>query len=89
MNPKQTQLALAVLFSINMMNFFDRQILGTVGEQIRKASGALHNFNVYAIGSFIVPLMVRYHEVAIKGVGLRQAMCDAATGAACGPVRNQ
>lgn len=28
--------ALAILFAINMMNFFDRQILGAVGEQIRK-----------------------------------------------------
>ena len=28
--------ALAVLFAINLMNFFDRQILGAVGEQIRR-----------------------------------------------------
>jgi MFS family permease len=32
----RTGLALAILFAINMMNFFDRQILGAVGEQIRK-----------------------------------------------------
>jgi predicted MFS family arabinose efflux permease len=31
-------------------------------------SGALHNFNMYALGSFIAPLVIRYH-----GVGLRQA----------------
>jgi MFS family permease len=31
-----TGVALAILFAINMMNFFDRQILGAVGEQIRK-----------------------------------------------------
>ena len=31
--------ALAVLFAINLMNFFDRQILGAVGEQIRKEWG--------------------------------------------------
>jgi hypothetical protein len=28
--------ALGVLFAINLMNFFDRQILGAVGEQIRR-----------------------------------------------------
>jgi len=28
--------ALAVLFAINLMNFFDRQILGAVGEEVRK-----------------------------------------------------
>jgi len=31
--------ALAVLFFINLMNFFDRQILGAVGEQIRREWG--------------------------------------------------
>lgn len=31
--------ALAVLFAINFMNFFDRQILGAVGEQIRREWG--------------------------------------------------
>jgi MFS family permease len=31
--------ALAVLFAINTMNFFDRQILGAVGEPIRKEFG--------------------------------------------------
>ena len=30
---------LAVLFAINLMNFFDRQILGAVGEQIRREWG--------------------------------------------------
>ncbi len=32
------------------------------------ASGALHNFNMYALGSFLAPMLMRYH-----GVGLRQA----------------
>jgi MFS family permease len=36
MSRKRAYFALAVLFAINMMNFFDRQILGAVGEQIRK-----------------------------------------------------
>ena len=31
--------ALAVLFAVNLMNFFDRQILGAVGEQIRREWG--------------------------------------------------
>ncbi len=31
--------ALAVLFAVNLMNFFDRQILGVVGEQIRREWG--------------------------------------------------
>ena len=33
------------------------------------ASGALHNFNMYAIGSFIAPLMIRYHQVDIAQAG--------------------
>jgi MFS family permease len=36
MNPMRAYFALAVLFAINMMNFFDRQLLGAVGEMIRK-----------------------------------------------------
>lgn len=31
--------ALGVLFAINLMNFFDRQILGAIGEQIRREWG--------------------------------------------------
>jgi predicted MFS family arabinose efflux permease len=31
-------------------------------------SGALHNFNMYALGAFLAPLLMRYH-----GAGLRQA----------------
>jgi predicted MFS family arabinose efflux permease len=31
--------ALTVLFAINLMNFFDRQILGAIGEQIRREWG--------------------------------------------------
>lgn len=33
-------------------------------------SGALHNFNMYAIGSFIAPLLIRYHKVDIAEAGL-------------------
>ena len=32
------------------------------------ASGALHNFNMYALGAFLVPFLVRFH-----GVGLAEA----------------
>jgi MFS family permease len=33
------------------------------------ASGALHNFNMYAIGSFLAPLMMRYHHTDIAQAG--------------------
>jgi MFS family permease len=33
------------------------------------ASGALHNFNMYAIGSFLAPLIMRYHKVDIAEAG--------------------
>lgn len=36
MSAKRASVALVVLFAINLMNFFDRQILGAVGEQIRQ-----------------------------------------------------
>src|SRR5437867_12855728 len=35
----QARFALWVLFTINVLNFFDRQILGAVGELIRKEWG--------------------------------------------------
>jgi len=36
MDRRKASFALVVLFAINTMNFYDRQILGVVGEQIRK-----------------------------------------------------
>jgi predicted MFS family arabinose efflux permease len=33
-------------------------------------SGALHNFNMYALGSFIAPLVIRYHGVDLRQAGL-------------------
>jgi MFS family permease len=33
------------------------------------ASGALHNFNMYAIGAFLAPLVMRYHHVDIAEAG--------------------
>jgi len=80
MNPKRAQLALAVLFAINMMNFFDRQILGAVGEQIRKewslsdtALGTLGTaFTlVYAIvGLPLGRLADKFSRTRILGVGV-------------------
>lgn len=34
------------------------------------ASGALHNFNMYALGSFLAPLMMRYHGADLRQAGL-------------------
>ena len=33
-------------------------------------SGALHNFNMYALGSFIAPLLMRYHGATLRQAGL-------------------
>jgi len=33
-------------------------------------SGALHNFNMYALGSFLAPLMMRYHGSDLREAGL-------------------
>ena len=34
------------------------------------ASGALHNFNMYAIGQFLSPFLIRFHGVNIRQAGL-------------------
>jgi len=34
------------------------------------ASGALHNFNMYAIAQFLSPFLIRFHHVTIKDAGL-------------------
>jgi MFS family permease len=33
-------------------------------------SGALHNFNMYAIGSFLTPYLMRFHTMSIRDAGL-------------------
>ncbi len=33
-------------------------------------SGALHNFNMYALGSFLAPLLMRYHRATLRQAGL-------------------
>jgi MFS family permease len=37
-------------------------------------SGALHNFNMYALGSFLAPLLMRYHGADLRGAGLMTMM---------------
>src|SRR6185436_9297194 len=32
-------------------------------------SGALHNFNMYALGAFLVPFLIRYHHVTLSSAG--------------------
>lgn len=34
------------------------------------ASGALHNFNMYALGSFLAPMLMRYHGANLRQAGL-------------------
>jgi MFS family permease len=33
-------------------------------------SGALHNFNMYALGSFLAPMLMRYHGATLREAGL-------------------
>lgn len=33
------------------------------------ASGALHNFNMYALGAFVSPFLVRYHHMSFSSAG--------------------
>jgi len=33
------------------------------------ASGALHNFNMYALGSFVAPFLVRFHHMTFQNAG--------------------
>jgi MFS family permease len=80
MKSNRTWFALAVLFSINMMNFFDRQILGTVGEQIRREWGlsdtALGTLGtaftiIYAIvGLPLGGLADKFSRTRILGIGV-------------------
>jgi len=38
------------------------------------ASGALHNFNMYAISSFLSPLLMRYHGLEVRQAGLASTL---------------
>ena len=57
----RTTFALAVLFAINAMNFFDRQILGAVAEPIRKEWGLSDS----AIGALGTAFTLLYAAVGI------------------------
>src|SRR5436190_20285384 len=80
MKSNRAWFALAVLFDIITMNFFDRQILGAVGEQIRKewalsdtALGTLGTaFTVvYAlIGLPLGGLADKFSRTRILGIGV-------------------
>lgn len=67
--------ALAVLFAINTLNFFDRQILGAVGEPIRKEFG-LNDASLGLLGTaftllyaFVgIPLGVLADKIGRKGI---------------------
>jgi MFS family permease len=37
------------------------------------ASGALHNFNMYAIGSFVTPLLMRHHQLDLAAASVNSA----------------
>ena len=80
MSGARTYYSLAVLFAINMMNFFDRQLLGALGEPIRKEWGlsdtALGTLGtaftiIYAIvGLPLGGLADRFNRTRILGAGV-------------------
>ncbi len=47
-----------------------RLVLGTPTMRWLIISGALHNFNMYAIGSFLTPYLMRYHGSDIRSANL-------------------
>jgi MFS family permease len=47
-----------------------RLVLGTPTMRWLIISGALHNFNMYAIGSFLTPYLMRYHGADIRAANL-------------------
>ncbi len=44
-------------------------------------SGALHNFNVYAINAFQTPFLQRYHELNLRNAALVSALVVGLVGA--------
>jgi MFS family permease len=46
-----------------------RLVLGTPTMLWVIASGALHNFNMYALGAFVAPFLVRYHKMPFQSAG--------------------
>jgi MFS family permease len=46
------------------------------------ASGALHNFNMYAIGSFLPAFLIRYHHASLQTAGFISGIVIGSVGAA-------
>src|SRR5260221_2426053 len=44
------------------------------------ASGALHNFNMYALGAFVSPFLVRFHHMSFSNAGWTAAAVDGFSG---------
>jgi MFS family permease len=45
------------------------------------ASGALHNFNMYAIGAFLPAFLIRYHHTSLQAAGFISAVVAGSVGA--------
>ncbi|HYN84382.1 MAG TPA: MFS transporter, partial [Pyrinomonadaceae bacterium] len=58
-----------------------RLVLGTPTMLWIIISGALHNFNMYAIGSFLTPFLMRYHGEDIRSANLVSMVVYGLTGA--------
>jgi MFS family permease len=43
-------------------------------------SGALHNFNMYTIGSFLAPYSIRFHSLSIRDAGLLSMVANGLAG---------
>ncbi|MBV9927800.1 MAG: MFS transporter [Acidobacteria bacterium] len=58
-----------------------RLVLGTPTMRWLILSGALHNFNMYAIGSFLTPFLMRYHGSDIRSANLVSMVAYGLSGA--------
>jgi predicted MFS family arabinose efflux permease len=58
-----------------------RLVLGTPTMRWLILSGALHNFNMYAIGSFITPFLMRYHGSDIQSANFVSMVAYGLSGA--------
>jgi MFS family permease len=58
-----------------------RLVLGTPTMRWLILSGALHNFNMYAIGSFITPFLMRYHGSDIRSANFVSMVAYGLSGA--------
>src|SRR5918998_1555060 len=58
-----------------------RLVLGTPTMRWLILSGALHNFNMYAIGSFLTPFLMRYHGSDIRSANFVSMVAFGLSGA--------